>query len=116
MFNNLKSRTMNKFLVFIDAADDAAMYPVENLQSITCAGDGAIICKFTPGSLGDGQAASIDTVALTVTADTEKTVFSSIVSALNAHPNGDPFVVVADDVNSVYVDANITACAITLDA
>ena len=107
---------MDKFLVFIDAADDAACYPVKNLQSITCASDGAVVCKFTPGSLGDGQAASIDSVALTVTADTEKTVFSSIVSAINAHPNGDPFVVVADDVNSIYVDSNITACAITLDA
>ena len=106
---------MNKFLVFIDDGDDAAMYPLENLQSITCAGDGAVVCKFAPGSLGEGQAASIDSVALTVTADSEKTVFSSIVSAINAHPNGDPFVVVADDVNSVYVDSNISACAITLD-
>tara|TARA_R100001510_G_C7646934_1_gene204264 strand:+ start:1824 stop:2153 length:330 start_codon:yes stop_codon:yes gene_type:complete len=107
---------MNKFLVFIDAADDAACYPVENLLAITCASDGAVNLKFK-SSIGSGgtDGASADTVALTVTADTEKTVFSSIVSAINAHPNGDPFVVVADDVNSVYVDSNISACAITLD-
>ena len=33
---------MEKFLIFIDAADDAAMYPVSRLVAVTCAGDGAV--------------------------------------------------------------------------
>ena len=37
---------MEKFLIFIDAADDAAMYPVSSLLGITVAGDGAVIVKF----------------------------------------------------------------------
>ena len=37
---------MNKFLVFIDAADDAAWYPVEHLLAMTCASDGAVNLKF----------------------------------------------------------------------
>ena len=65
------------FLVFIDAADDAGMFPVSKLQSVTCAGDATVLVKFAPGSLGDGQAASVDVVTLTVTADTEKTVIAA---------------------------------------
>ena len=104
-----------KFLIFIDAADDAAMYPVSNIQSITLASDGALLIKFAPGSLGDGQAGSVDIVTLTITADTEKTVMQSIANAC-ADAYSDASIVVADDVNSVYLDSNITACAITLDA
>ena len=31
------------FLVFIDAADDAGMFPVSGIQSITCGSDGAVL-------------------------------------------------------------------------
>jgi hypothetical protein len=103
-----------KFVQFIDAADDAALYPVSNIQSLTCAGDGALVFKFAPGSLGTGQAASIDSVALTITADTEKTVMRSIGEAIAF--GKDAVLTIADDVASEYVDSNITACAITLDA
>ena len=106
---------MDKFLVFIDGADDAACYPLANLLGITCASDGAVLMKFK-SSVGGSTGAEHDSVALTVTADSEKTVFSSIVSKINAHPNGDPFIVIADDVNSIYADSNISACAITLDS
>jgi hypothetical protein len=103
-----------KFVQFIDAADDAALYPVSNIQSLTCAGDGALVFKFAPGSLGTGQAASIDSVALTITADTEKTVMNTIGEAIAF--SKEAVLVIADDVASSYVDSNITACAITLDA
>jgi len=108
------------FLVFIDAADDAGMFPVSKIQSITCAGDAAVLVKFAPGSLGDGQAASVDVVTLTVTADTEKTVMIALADAINnatKYPkNTKNYTVVADDVNSIYANSNITACAIALDA
>ena len=106
-----------KFFMFIDGADDAAMYAVDTLQSITCAADGALVVTFSPGKLGDGQAASVDTVALTITADTEKAVMTSIAEATGGTRQRDSSViVVADDVNGVYINSNITACAITLDA
>jgi len=108
------------FLVFVDGGDDAGMFPLSGLQSVTCAGNTAVIIKFAPGSLGDGQAASLDTVALTVTADTEKTVMIAIADAINNatnYPkNTKNYTVIADDVTSTYVNSNITACAITLDA
>ena len=108
---------MDKFLIFIDAADDAAMYPVSKIQSLTVASDATLLIKFAPGSLGDGQAGSVDVVTLTVTADQELKVFKSIAEAISGNsfkPNG--YIVVADDVNGVYVDSDITACAIALDA
>lgn len=104
-----------KFLIFVDGADDAAMYPVSNIQSITLASDGALIMKFSPGSLGDGQAASIDIVTLTITADTEKAVMQAIANAC-ADAYSDASIVVCDDVNSIFLHANILSCAITLDA
>jgi len=104
------------YLLFVDAADDAAMYPAARLQSITCASDATILVKFAPGSLGEGQAASVDVITLTVTADTEAAVMKSIAQAANAPINQGGVVTVADDVNSVYINSNITACAIALDA
>ena len=104
------------YLLFVDGADDAAMYPASRIQSITCAADATVVVKFAPGSLGDGQAASIDIVTLTVTADTEASVMKAIAQAANAPVIQGGVVTVADDVNSVYITSDITACAITLDA
>ena len=74
-----------KFLIFVDGADDAAMFPASRLQSITCASDGVVLVKFSPGSLGEGgtitadggTAGGIDIITLTVTANTELTVLNS---------------------------------------
>lgn len=101
-----------KFLQFIDAADDAATYPADSLLGMTCAGDGALLVKFA-SSIGGGTGTEHDSIALTITADTEKTVMKSIGEAIAFSKKA--VLVVADDVASEYVDANITACAITLD-
>ena len=103
----------NKYFVFIDAADDAAMYPIGNLQSATCASDGAILMKFAPGSLGVGQAASIDVVTVTIAADGEKAFFEALANEINF--GNSAAIVVADDVNSVYL-GTASAVAIALDA
>ena len=108
------------FLVFIDGADDAGMWPVSKIQSITCAGDAAVLVKFAPGSLGAGQAASVDIVTLAVTADTEKAVMLAIADAINnatKYPkNTKNYTVICDDVGGVFAHANILSCTLTLDA
>jgi len=108
------------FLVFIDGADDAGMWPVSKIQSITCAGDAAVLVKFAPGSLGAGQAASVDIVTLAVTADTEKAVMLAIADAINnatKYPkNTKNYTVIADDVNSTYVSSITAVTSIVLDA
>lgn len=108
---------MEKYLIFIDAADDAAMYPASRLLGMTIASDGAILIKFE-SSVGGGTGAEHDSVAVTCTADKELKVFKSIADAVagNSFKPGNSHVVVADDVNGVYVDSDITACAITLDS
>ena len=66
---------------------------------------------FHPGAAGaDGGQ---DQIKLTIADGKEKVIIQDLVAAINAHPNGDPFVVVADDENGVYVNSNITAVAFT---
>jgi len=105
---------MKKYLQFIDAADDAATYPADNLIAMTAAADATLILKFSPGSLGSGQAASLDIVTLAIVADTEKAVMKTIADEIAL---GDtPTIVVCDDVNSLFLHSNIASCTITLDA
>ena len=64
---------MEKYIIAIDAADDAGMWPASRLAAVTCAADGAVLVRFGSGiSGGGGTAAENDLVTLTCTADTEK--------------------------------------------
>ena len=110
---------MKKYFLFIDDENDIAMYDVDRLQSVTCAADEAIIMKFAPGSLGEGQAASVDIVTLTTTAGAAKEgpIFRAIARAANASGSmKDGLITVCDDINSVFLHPDILSCAITLDA
>ena len=109
---------MEKFLMFIDAADDAAMYPVSRLLAVTCAADATVLMKFE-GSVADTtvEEDNIDLITLTITADKEKDVMSEIARAINATASyNDGLIVVCDDVNSKFLHKNILSCTITLDA
>ena len=110
---------MEKYLIFIDDADDAGMWPVSKLAAVTCAGDGAVLVRFASGvggGFGTGGTEN-DLVTLTCTADTEKAVMQEIARACNASGPGynDGAIVVCDDVNSKFLHKNILSCAITLD-
>ena len=106
-------------LIFIDAADDAGAYPASNLLGMTVAGDGTILVKFgsSIGSGGtDGSAADI--VTLTVTADTELTVFKAIAEAIEGARRNPSLghVTICDDVNSVFAHTDILSCTLTIDS
>lgn len=105
---------MSKFLQFVEGADKAATYPVDRLISMTCAADATLLLKFSPGSLGTGQAASLDTVTLTISSDQEQKVMANIADSILFSEEG--LIVIADDVDSIYLDPDITACVITLDS
>ena len=112
-----------KYLLFVDGGDDAALFPVHRLQSITCAANATVICKFSPGSLGPGQAASIDIATLTITADTERAVMIALGEAIGGYSakgtNDSAYsnvIEVCNDVTSTFLHANILSCTITLDA
>jgi hypothetical protein len=110
---------MDKFLIFIDAADDAAMYPMSRFLGMTVAADATILVKFSSsiGSFGtDGAAADI--VTLTVTADSELKVFKALAKRIAdiGNYNADNHLVVCDDVNSVFAHADILSCTIAIDS
>jgi hypothetical protein len=109
---------MEKYIIAIDAADDAGMWPASRLAAVTCAGDGAVLVRFGSGiSGGGGTAAENDLVTLTCTADTEKVVMQAIARALNASgpAYSDGPVVLCDDVTGTFLHPNILSCTITLD-
>ena len=106
-------------LIFIDAADDAAAYPLSRLLGLTVAADATVLMKFVSsiGSLGtDGAAADI--VTITTTADKELDVFKGIAEAIEGAKQGHAslgHVTICDDVNSVFAHANILSCTLALD-
>jgi len=57
-------------------------------------------------------------VTLTVTADSELKVFKALAKAITdiGAFNGEKFLVVCDDVNSVFAHPDILSCTISLDA
>ena len=111
---------MKKYFLFVDAENDLAMYDVDRLQSITCAADEAILMKFAPGSLGEGQAGSVDIVTLVTTAgaNIEAPIMKAIAQAANATgpQYSDGVITVCDEVNSVFLHKDILTCGIALDA
>ena len=109
---------MKKYLYFNDDDNDVAMYDVDRLQSVTCAADTSTLLKFAPGSLGEGQAASVDIITLTHAAGGEILIMKALARAINATGPGysDGLIVVADDVDGVYLVPTISAVGIALDA
>ena len=110
---------MNKFLYFASGAPDGTagteeviLVPVENVSHFEM--DSATRLNIhlkgvEQEKAADGTDASV--VGLTVTSGKYKEALQDIVASINAHPNGDPFVVIADGVNSVFASAHITAVA-----
>ena len=98
-----------------DASADSLVVPVANFLGAHPAGDDAIKLTFKSlyNAFDHDGAVNSDTVVLTTGTNKAKEAMQDIVAAINAHPNGDPFVVVADDENGVYVNSNITAVAFT---
>ena len=108
------------FLVFIDAADDAATFTLSNFLGMTVAADATLIMNFgnTLGTNATEDKRSF--VTITTTADKEKDVMIGIADAINNatnYPkNTKNYTVICDDVNSIFAHANILSCTITLDA
>ena len=111
---------MEKFLLVIDAADDAAMFPVSGLRAVTCAGDGTVLLQFAPGIHDPtGTDADADIITLTITADTEVAVLKSLTEQLlgaQASHGQSGVLMVCDDVNSEFAHADILSCTITKNA
>ena len=102
-------------LIFIDAADDAAAYPASRMYGMTVAADATILMHFE-SNINDAN--EQDLITITCTSDKELQVMKSIAAGINAakRNNSEGYVVIADDVNSTYVDSAITGIDYTLDS
>mgnify|MGYP003112728376 CR=1 FL=1 len=108
-----------KFLYFANAIggdgfdqDEMITYPATSLRAIEPADGGTTLnLWFTPAEITTVAATDdADLVQLTVTALKHKEVVQAIVKSINAS-SVKGLIVVADEVNSIYLHTNITAVA-----
>jgi hypothetical protein len=109
---------MKKFLYFNDDDNDVAMYPVESLIGVTCASNTATILNFVNTLGPNASEDKRDKITLTHGAGGEILIMKALARAINATgpQYSDGLIVVADDVESVYLNATITAVSIDLDS
>jgi len=99
-----------------DAAYDAYSVPVSKFRGFNADGTTTQLEMQFESILGEGaDIAACDKVVLTITANKQKEVMNAIVREINKG-GGDDFIVVSDDSNSVFLDDQITGCAITVTA
>jgi hypothetical protein len=113
---------MNKFLYFSKGAPDATegteeviMVPVEHVSHFEMQSATRLDVHFTKAVgqvIEDADAGDNNRsiAALDITSGKHKEVLQDIAAAINAHPNLDPCVVIADSQNSVFASAHITSC------
>ena len=96
---------MSKFLYFADSATAQYIVPVDRFLGGDDTDADTIVLNFEDmnGSTGDVSQVTID-----VTSGTAKTVLTAICNAVATQGGKNQVIVVADDVNSLYVDSNIT--------
>ena len=103
---------MSKFLYFADSATAQYIVPVDRFLGGDDTDADTIVLNFEDmnGSTGDVSQVTIDVIS-----GTAKTVLTAICNAVATQGGKNQVIVVADDVNSLYVDSNITGIAIALD-
>jgi|TARA_R100000458_G_scaffold48837_1_gene48127 hypothetical protein len=92
------------YLVFHTAADDSYMNSSANFRGADVTGNTTLEITFAAAN----DNAFVDTVVLNFTAGKEVQVMEALGAALAGAKN--PVTVVADDINSKYIDDNITSC------
>ena len=109
---------MDKFLYFAAGAPDGTasteeivMFPVAQLSHFEMASATSLRVYFNSNQEQDLSGVDSAHAVLTIASGKYKEALQDITAAINAHPNGDPFIVVADEVNSKYASAHVTACA-----
>ena len=95
-----------KFVYFRVADDNATAWPLSKLVDVRY-NDATNLDLFFRGAIGQD---SVDTVTLTIKSGTADDVMKSLGDLFYSHKGG-PIIKVADSVDSVFVDSNITAVA-----
>ena len=93
------------YLVFHTAADDSYMNSAANFKGCDITGNTEVTMYFDNASSHHG---AFDSVAMTFTAGIEVEVIETLAAACSGAKN--TVTVIADDINSKYINDNITAC------
>ena len=96
---------MKRFLYFQNSTSDNVCMPVDNLLGIDATSATNLMVSF---KTIQGDADSTD-CNITIDSGKAKEVAQAIVEAINS--STEPFIVVADDTNSAFLDSKISACA-----
>ena len=103
-----------------DAQGDSMLVPVEDITGMEATGATTmdLYFKSTNNMVAGGQGEVViqDSVSLTVTTETQKSVMKAIVEAMNNGPHEDGITVIADDVNSTYLVPEIASITGTVAA
>jgi hypothetical protein len=105
------TQLVEKFLFFGDGNNDSYMYPLSRLHAVIHDSDTTIEIYFK--SATDPAVVANDKVTLTIASGSEKTVMQAIADAC-ADPFSNSMITIADNVNQVYLNSNITDLALTL--
>ena len=99
---------MDKWLYFHTATADSICLPVRDLVGMEMDGSGtALDIRFRNAASGDDGVGEYE-IVLTVTDNTGRTIMNTIANEIRSGKT--PFVVIADDVNAVMIDSNISSC------
>ena len=101
---------MKRFIYAAKAADDANVIPVDNILGMDVHTDAESIKIFHQGFDDQDNNGTID---IEVKAGSVKTVMRAIVEAINY--SKDPFVVIGDDVNSIYLHPDLEDVTATVN-
>jgi|TARA_B100000035_G_C20828639_1_gene477647 hypothetical protein len=106
-----------KFIYVQDGNNDALCWPVANFLGFVHAADTTLLMKFLPANNTQETTAGglIDQITLTIASNSEKAVIESIIDAIN-DGYGPGMIVVADNVNQVYISSNVTDVACQTDS
>ena len=106
-----------KFIYVQDGNNDALCWPVANFLGFVHAADTTLLMKFLPANNTQETTAGglIDQITLTIASNSEKAVMESIINAIN-DGYGPGMIVVADNVNQVYISSNVTDVACQTDS
>ena len=98
-------------LIFKNADDDTAMFPLSRLHQID-GGTGSIVLTFGGSQTDDDLVnADIDVITLTTGAD-EMEACKELVRKFNEGPHSDGALIIADDIAGTYCSSTITGVAI----
>tara|TARA_R110002167_G_C12142871_1_gene600421 strand:+ start:119 stop:457 length:339 start_codon:yes stop_codon:yes gene_type:complete len=99
-----------------NATSESVMYPASAFRGADVLAT-SIVLYFTPAQITDVATADLcDQISLTVTDGDQKAVLKSLAEKMAGSANQVPFIVVADEDNSIFCHSSITAVETVLAA